>query len=106
MRPAVIRAYTLGVLTGSFLTAGVVLLATPAKAEPIGDAVVAYAAVFGDALCAALDYRPTTDTISHIGEVIVGDGLSWEQAGQVVWLSVSEICPRHTALMNSYPAVA
>lgn len=95
------RAFTAGVLTGAALTAAAVL-AAPAKSAPIGDAVIAYTAVFGSSLCAALDAHPTFDMVTHIADVIVSDGLTLEQAGQVVFLATTEICPRHRALILDY----
>ncbi len=98
MRPAVIRSFAAGVLVGSAVTAAAVL-AAPAKAEP-GDAVVAYVMLFGDAMCAALDIEPTADTVLNIGDVVVADGLSARQAGQALWLAVSELCPQHSSLID------
>lgn len=79
------------------------LIAAPAaSAEPIGDLVIAYAATFGGSLCAALDTQPTHAMITNIGQAIVDDGLTWEQAGQVVYLATTEICPRHRSLVLDY----
>ena len=99
MRPAVIRSFAAGVMVGAAVTAAAVL-AAPAKAEPIGDAVVAYVMLFGDAMCAALDIEPTADTVLNIGDVVVADGLSARQAGQALWLAVSELCPQHSSLID------
>ena len=93
-----IRSFAAGVMVGAAVTAAAVL-AAPAKAD-IGDAVVAYVAIFGDAMCAALDINPTSDTVLSMGEVIVADGLSARQAGQALWLAVSELCPRHSSLID------
>jgi hypothetical protein len=99
VRPAVVRAFTAGVLVGASLTAAAVL-ATPAKAEPIGDAVVAYVAVFGGLMCEALDAAPSADQVLFMGDVLMADGLSARQAGQAVWLAVTELCPQHLGLLN------
>lgn len=100
-----IRSFAAGVLVGSAVTAAAVL-AAPAKAEPVGDAVIAYVAVFGEAMCAALDMDPTPDEVLHIGDVVMADGLSARQAGQAVWLAVSELCPRHATLIDSVARTA
>ena len=94
-----IRSFAAGVMVGAAVTAAAVL-AAPAKAEPVGDAVIAYVAIFGDAMCAALDMDPTPDEVLHIGDVVVADGLSARQAGQALWLAVSELCPRHSSLID------
>lgn len=82
--------------------AAAALIAAPAVSAQPGDAVIAYTAVFGGSLCAALDAHPTFDMITSIGQVIVDDGLTWEQAGEVVYLATTEICPRHRNLINEY----
>lgn len=97
------RAYALGIITGSFITAAA-LVAAPAKSEPVGDAVIAYVATFGGSLCAALNEQPTFDMLTNAFQVIVADGLSWRQAAQVVILSVQEICPQHQSLLSRYAA--
>jgi hypothetical protein len=101
MRASIVRAYSLGIITGSFLTAGVVLFATPAKAD-VDSASVAYAAMYGEAVCSTLDDYPNFDGILGIGRAIIEDGLSARQAGQVIGLSVQDICPRHSELMEAF----
>ena len=101
MRTAVIKGFSLGLLTGSFFTAGAVLLAGPAKADP-DNASIAYASVYGAIVCQVLDEYPSESGIFGVGQAIVEDGLTYEQAGYVVALSVGEICPRHTALISQF----
>lgn len=82
----------------------VMLLSTPqAKADP-DSMVYAYAATFGSAVCETLDSYPSFGGIYGIADSIAEDGLSFYQAGQVIGLSVSEICPRHLALVRSFAA--
>lgn len=97
-----IRAYGLGVITGAFLTAGVIA-ATPAKAD-VDRAVIAYTAVFAGAVCTTLDAYPSFDGIEGIGQAIIEDGLTPRQAGQVIGLSVVEVCPRHFGLVRDFIA--
>lgn len=100
MRSQTVKAFSLGVIAGSFLTAGVVF-AAPAKAD--ADAVsVAYAARYGEAVCATLDDYPSFDGIVGIGQAVMEDGLTARQAGQVIGLSVAEICPRHGGLLLAF----
>jgi hypothetical protein len=100
MRPAVIRAYALGIITGSFITAGAIL-AAPAKADVATD----YASLYGMAVCSTLDVFPSADGLTGIGLSIMDDGLSARQAGKVVALSVAVLCPRHAGLVDAYTAV-
>lgn len=98
MRTPLVKVFSLGMITGSFLTAGVVLLAAPADASP-DDTSVAYASMYASAVCEVLDQYPTFDGIVGIGAAIMEDGLSARQAGQVIGLSVAEVCPRHAGLV-------
>lgn len=82
----------------------VMLLSTPqAKADP-DSMVYAYAASFGGAVCETLDAHPSFGGIYGIADAITDDGLTYYQAGQVIAVSVMEICPRHTALVKSFAA--
>jgi hypothetical protein len=101
MRSAAIRGFSLGIITGSFFTAGAILLSGPAKADP-DNVTVAYAATYGSVLCYILDEHPTDAAVLGIGNAIVDDGLTIDQAGWVIVMSVAEICPRHTALLQGF----
>jgi hypothetical protein len=97
MRPTAIKAFSVGVMTGCLLIVG----AVEAKADT--DSVVyAYAATFAGAVCATLDDFPSFDGINGTAAAIVQDGLTDYQAGQVIGLSIVEVCPRHTRLMVAY----
>jgi hypothetical protein len=101
MRTPVVRAYALGIITGAFLTATTLAFALPVKAD-IDRVVIAYAAQFGDAVCATLDEYPSVSGVYGIGNAIMEDGLTSFQAGQVIALSVSEICPRHLDVLQHF----
>lgn len=101
MRPSTIKSFALGVITGSFVTAGGILAAAPAKAEPDSMAY-AYAATFSGAVCSTLDDYPSFDGIIGIASAIEDDGLSAYQAGEVIGLSIAQVCPRHTRLMVQF----
>lgn len=103
VRRATIRAFSLGIITGSFLTAGMVLLAGPARADT-DRLVVAYASVFGGVVCSTLDEYPSKAGVLGVGNAIIEDGLTAYQAGQVIALSVMDICPRHSDLMDDFAA--
>lgn len=96
----VARAFALGMIAGSFLTAGLVT-AIPAKAEP-DRASIAYAATFAEAVCNTLDEFPSPEGILGIGQAIVDDGLTSRQAGYVIALSVTDSCPWHLALLDRF----
>jgi hypothetical protein len=64
--------------------------------------VYAYAATYGGAVCETLDSYPSFGGIYGIADSITDDGLTYHQAGQVIAMSVMEICPRHTALITSF----
>lgn len=101
MRPAIIQAYSLGVFTGAAFTAGAVLLATPAKADPDATSV-SYTNAYGPAVCEVLDEYPNFPGVLGVASAIHDDGLSWKQAGWVLTMSVGELCPRHTALLAAF----
>jgi hypothetical protein len=100
VRKTTVRAFALGVVTGAFLTAGIVA-ATPAKADPTA---LAYSAVMGEAVCTTLAEFPSHSGITGIGQAIAKDGLTLNQAGEVMWMSVANICPQYTSLLMSYSA--
>jgi hypothetical protein len=77
------------------------ILATPAKADT-DPVVVAYSAHYGGAVCSVLDEFPSENGILGIGKSIIEDGLTGYQAGQVLYLSVSDVCPRHMELLRAF----
>lgn len=103
MAPATTRtakAFTLGMIAGSFLTAAIIT-AAPAKAEP--DRVsVAYASQFAEAVCTTLNEYPSFNGIYGVAQAITEDGLSSRQAGYVIALSVADVCPWHLDLLDRF----
>ena len=79
--------------------AAAVTLAPTAAADEPSTVVVAYAATFGGVVCNVLDDYPTTSGVLGVAQAIQSDGLSSYEAGQVIGLSVAEICPRHMGLI-------
>jgi len=100
VRKTTVKAFSLGIVCGGFITAATIA-AVPAKADT-GDAVVAYTAVFGAIVCQTLDAYPTFAGIIGVGEAIADDGLSLHQAGEVLMMSATEICPRHLGLLERF----
>jgi hypothetical protein len=105
MRSAIVKAFSLGMITGSFLTAGTVLLTAPAKAttDP-----AAYADKYGTALCATIDQTigkySNDDIFMGIGEAIMQDGFSAYQAGQILYWAIEQDCPQHLDRVLSFAA--
>ena len=100
LRKTTVRAFALGLVCGAFLTAGIVA-ATPAKADPT---TLAYTAVMGEIVCSTLSEFPAFSGVTGIGQAIAEDGLTLDQAGEVMWMSVANLCPEHTSLLMRYAA--
>ncbi len=105
MRSAIVKAFSLGMITGSFLTAGTVLLTAPAKANTDP---AAYADKYGTALCATIDQTigeySNDDIFMGIGEAIMQDGFSAYQAGQILYWAIEQDCPQHMDRVLSFAA--
>ncbi len=83
---------------------GVVVFAASAKADP--DDVAAWAAEYGPAVCHNLDDHNSLAGVYGTGLGIMDyTGMSAEQAGEVIAMSVYRICPRHIALLERFVAV-
>lgn len=78
------------------------ILSTPTAKADIDHVAYAYAAAYGDAVCSTLDSYPTLAGVSGIGQAIRDDGLTLFRAGQVIEISVHEICPRHLGLLDRF----
>ena len=105
MRSSILKAFSLGMITGSFATAGMVLLATPAKADTDP---AAYADRYGTALCATIDQTigqySNDDIFMGIGEAVMQDGFSAYQAGQILYWAIEQDCPQHLDRVLSFAA--
>ena len=87
------------------LGCAVLILSSPKAKADVDDAAYAYAAVFGDAVCSTLDTYSSFDGHLGIAKAITKDGLSSYQAGEVIQISVTEICPRHQRLLDRFVSV-
>lgn len=103
MRNSQIKAFLLGSITGTLITATAIYLAAPAKAEPDG-ASVAVAALYGDIICDTLDSYPSMSGIIGIGQALNSEGLTYYQAGQAIYIAVDNSCPRHLPLLHQFAA--
>lgn len=107
MRNSILKAFSLGMITGSFATAGMVLLATPAKADTDP---LAYANQYGTALCLTIDQTAgeysNDDIFLGIGQAVMEDGFSAYQAGQILYWSIERYCPQHMDRAMAFAADA
>lgn len=101
MRNSLIKAFLLGQIAGTIITATAIWLATPAKAEPDG-AAAAVAALYGDIICDTLTTYPTYSGIIGIGQALNDEGLTYYQAGEAIYLAVDNNCPQHLALLRRF----
>ena len=100
MRNAIIKAYSLGIITGSFFTAGMIYAAAPAKADGNLDSSEAdYVLRYEYEICAAIDSHHTTAGVLHIGEVIRNDGFAPDSAVDIINASVQDACMRNWPLL-------
>ena len=102
-RAAIYDGLAVTLLVALMACLGVVAFAASAHADPDG-ASVAFAAEYGPAVCQTLDDHDSIPGMLGVGLAIVDEGLSEEQAGEVIALSVREICPRHLDLLKAFIA--
>jgi hypothetical protein len=108
MRNAIIRAYTLGILTGTALTAALVMLAAPAHADTPdpSPAVLRYTVHNEAAICSALGTYNNIPGVLQVLQAIQADGgFSEYEAGEVVGLSVTDLCPTYVPLLQKFVRV-
>lgn len=93
----------LWLLLASLLIGLSVGLAARANAD-VDPAAIDYAQRNAGAVCAVLDVYPSPAGVIGIAQAIVDDGLSFNQAGQVVALSVLTECPQHQPVIDRFIA--
>ena len=97
-RTAAIKGYALGIITGTALTAGTILLASPAKADPVEE--------IATDVCMALQQNPTVGEVSRLITIFVSNGVSPYQAGEFIGAAVESHCSRYEpvllAFINTY----
>lgn len=101
MRNSIIKAYALGIITGSFLTAGIVFAAAPARADGHLDATEAdYVQMYGaGAICPVIDQYHSVAGVTGVARGITKDGFSLDSAVDIINASVQEYCPRNWPLL-------
>lgn len=100
MRPGTLRAYALGVFTGSLVTATLTILATPAKADVPDSAIAEYSVP----VCMTLDDYPSIAGILGIGKGLLSYGWTAREAGEIVAASVIDVCPEYMPLLRQFIA--
>lgn len=103
MRPGTLRAYALGVFTGSLMTATLTMCSAPAKADATDSDILAHVA----AVCATLDEgHDTPSGVYGIGQAIMGYGYTAREAGQIIAGAVFYGCPQYIPLLQQVAAGA
>ena len=93
MRPGTLRAYALGVISGSIIAAGLAVMTAPmAKADSVYDTVI----------CDELDAAPAVSTIVVLGLALGDEGYSGYDAGRIVAMAVMEDCQQHIPLLRRF----
>ena len=100
-RAQVHDALAVALLMALMAALGVITYAATAKADPDNTAI-AWAAEYGPAVCQNLDDHDSVAGMYGTGRGIMDQGLTAEQAGQVIFFSVNEICPRHFDLLARF----
>lgn len=100
MRPGILRAYALGVFTGSLVTATLTILATPAKADVPDSAVAEYSVP----VCMTLDDYPSIAGLLGIGKGLMSYGWTAREAGEIAAASIIEVCPEYIPLLRQFVA--
>lgn len=103
MRTAIIRAYALGIVTGGFLTAGIVFAAAPAKADGTLDSSEAdYVLTYGaGAICPVIDEYHSVSGVAGVMRGIMSDGFAGDSAVDIINAAVDTYCPRNWPLLVS-----
>lgn len=98
------RLWLLVAGVGAIIAGLLLLLATPADADPGTDRQVrAYAADAAPVICSVLDDYPTISGVAGVLQGIKTDsGLTDFQSGQVIAIAVQASCPRHVGLLQRF----
>lgn len=100
MRTSIVRAYALGIITGGFLTAGIVFAASPAKADGyISDDEAVFIELNGTVVCEVIDQYHSVAGVMGVAEAITEQGFTASDAVDIINGSVQEHCPRNWSLL-------
>lgn len=97
-------AVALLIVTLTIVTYAALLLASgtaKADSDP-SPAVVAYTATYGGIVCGVIDHYPSTGGVLGVVRAITDEGFTPYEVGEIVGLSVADICPRHLGLVQRF----
>jgi hypothetical protein len=101
-RAAILDALAVTLLMALMACLGVIVYAASAHADPDDPEVVAYASHYAGAVCSTLADYPSVAGLRGILDAVEDDGLSARQSVQAVALSVYEVCPRYSYLLDLF----
>jgi hypothetical protein len=101
MRPGTLRAYAIGVLTGSVMTSALFVWTAPAHADVSEDE----AAMYADPVCSTLTDYPSIGGVLGIGLALRDEGYSGYDAGQIIGSAVVNECPQFAPLLKRFIAI-
>jgi len=101
MRTNIIRAYALGIITGSFLTAGLTFGLAPAKADGhLDNSEADYVLMYGEgAICPVIDEYHSLAGVTGVARGIAKDGFTLDSAVDIINAAVDQYCPRNWPLL-------
>ena len=103
MRTATVRAFALGIIAGSFLTAGTVLASAPAKADGILDAdEQVFVELYGEkAVCHTISAFNSVAGVIGVADAIVEQGFTYDSAVDIINASVETYCDEYWPLLQA-----
>ena len=91
--------FAAGIVTGALIVAGTIV-AAPSKADVFDDAQV-----YAVGICGALNDSPTVATVVGIGLVLMEEGYTGEQAGEIMAIAVVSRCPEHEPVLYRFAQI-
>lgn len=103
MRSQVVRAFSLGIITGSFLTAGIILTTTTAKADGYLDMdEQVYVELYGEqAICPTITEFHSYNGVLGVADAIESDGFAPDSVVDIINASVQAYCPENWPLLQA-----
>lgn len=94
---------TLSCAAGAAIAAATILIPPIAKADTHDDAIAnQYANQYAGAVCSTLADYPSVAGLTGILQAINQDGLTNYQAGEAVGISVINLCPQYTWIIDAF----
>lgn len=97
-----LKSFSLGMVAGAFLTAGAVMLASPAKADGmLDDDELVFVELHGGDVCFVIDTYHSVGGVTGVAEAIVEQGFTPDSAVDIINASVQEYCMRNWPLLQA-----